>query len=57
MRRLTVKELNAFQQEIKDIQDKYGVPLKELRLTLKKGTFGLSEPIILLKETTLIGGK
>ena len=53
--KLTIRQLNSFQKEVKVLHEKYGVGMAELRITLKKGTYSISEPIELINETVLIG--
>jgi len=53
---MTVETFNSFQQDIREVHNKYGMGfLGTMHLKLKTGEYPIAEPIHLISETILEG--
>lgn len=51
---IKVRSLNGVLREMEEIHHKYGADL-DIHISMKKGEYSSSEPIVLIKEAILVG--
>jgi len=52
-----VEDLNQCQLDIREIHRKYGMPIPTITMPIKKGTYCISNQILLIKEAVLKGAE